>query len=585
MRTTTMDDGDYLPETEEPRGWKLPRGAMIVRVALAALVVIAGDWLFWQQEAFGTGIGAFAAIVALVAVIARPAIVGNWTGRVSWLAAMLFAAAMIFEPSLIGWLAFGVSLGIAILSPRTAGFGDAWQWAQRIIWQTMTAPFLPLLDLLRMRRAQRKRGQMLARFSLRRALGTLVLPVTGAGVFLMLFATANPVIAGWFDDFGFKGLFDLLNPFRWFVAGLWLLTAWNAMRPRMARRVLPGFDGTGDARIPGVTVASVTLSLLTFNAIFALQNAMDIAWLWGFAELPEGMTLAAYAHRGAYPLILTALLAGLFVLITLRPGSSTNAVPLIRGLVTLWVMQNIVLVASSMLRTWDYVEAYSLTILRLAALEWMALVALGLGFILWRLWSGQNGRWLINANAATAALVLGAATMVDHGAIVARWNVDHAREVDGSGAGLDLCYLNRLGGASILPLLELEARDGLDPALRERVIAVRRRLMEQLIATEDSADSNAWTLRGRVRLAQARAILAQRDPIAIAPVDRNCDGSVMRAQPVPTAAALAWAAADAADASAASATNVAEDAATRASPPVADGAATPKPPLTAERWP
>jgi Domain of unknown function (DUF4173) len=39
--------------------------------------------------------------------------------------------------------------------------------------------------------------------------------------------------------------------------------------------------------------------LLAFNALFALQNGMDIAWLWGIVPLPEGITLAQYAHRGA----------------------------------------------------------------------------------------------------------------------------------------------------------------------------------------------------------------------------------------------------------------------------------------------
>ena len=84
------------------------------------------------------------------------------------------------------------------------------------------------------------------------------------------------------------------------------------------------------------------------------------------------MTLAGYAHRGAYPLIATALLAGLFVLVTLRPGSDTVRIPLIRRMVVLWVAQNVFLVASSILRTRDYIDAYSLTRLRVAALAWMA---------------------------------------------------------------------------------------------------------------------------------------------------------------------------------------------------------------------
>jgi hypothetical protein len=43
------------------------------------------------------------------------------------------------------------------------------------------------------------------------------------------------------------------------------------------------------------------------------------------------MTLAEYAHRGAYPLIVTALLAALFVLIAFRQGSETAGQPLVSG--------------------------------------------------------------------------------------------------------------------------------------------------------------------------------------------------------------------------------------------------------------
>ena len=35
---------------------------------------------------------------------------------------------------------------------------------------------------------------------------------------------------------------------------------------------------------------------------------------------PTASTYAAYAHRGAYPLIATALLAAGFVLVAMRPG-------------------------------------------------------------------------------------------------------------------------------------------------------------------------------------------------------------------------------------------------------------------------
>ena len=510
------------------------------KYCLAIAVIAFGDWLFYQMHWFGSGFGLFALALPMAAVAARPAMLRDRGALAAWLASLAFAAALILDPSLLAWALFGASLGIAILKPRTGPFDDAWRWAQRLAWQTVTSSVLPLLDLARLSRLKAKmraRGRPLRALPLRTLASTIALPLAGTLVFLILFADANPVIRDWLGDQRL-GDFAILRPFLW---GFLLLFAWNALRPRLARHLIPSFDGTGDVRIPGVTIASVTLSLIMFNALFALQNGMDVAWLWGLVPLPDDMTMAEYAHRGAYPLIGTALLAGLFVLVTLRPGSQTAAVPLIRGLVTLWIAQNILLVASSALRTIDYVEAYSLTLLRLAALEWMGLVALGLVFILWRMLSGKSGPWLINANAAAAMLLLSVAAFVDHGEIVARWNVTHAREVGGKGVHLDLCYMRSLGSSALLPLIELEHNPRLTADFRERVTATRQHLRQQIRWNEQSG---TWTVRDRRRAARADTLDSYRSPLKLAAGYRDCHGRPLRpvgppAPPIATAPAIA----------------------------------------------
>nr|WP_280526934.1 ATP-binding protein [Rhizobium ruizarguesonis] len=61
--------------------------------------------------------------------------------------------------------------------------------------------------------------------------------------------------------------------------------------------------------------ASLLRSPLLFNALFAVQTLLDLVYLWGGADLPDHMSHAEYAHRGAYPLIATALLAAGFILV------------------------------------------------------------------------------------------------------------------------------------------------------------------------------------------------------------------------------------------------------------------------------
>jgi hypothetical protein len=301
-----------------------------------------------------------------------------------------------------------------------------------------------------------------------------------------------------------------------------LMIVWSFLRPRLLLTAKPSPPASSPLALPGVTAGSVTLSLLAFNAIFAVQNVLDAAFLWSGTRLPEGLSFAEYAHRGAYPLIATALLAGLFVLMTLRPGSDMAQSPLIRRLVSFWIAQNVFLVASTMLRTIRYVEAYSLTELRIEALIWMGLVAVGLVLICIRLWLGRSDTWLINANLAAAALVLSISAALDYDRIAAEWNVRHAREVGGGGAGLDLCYLHQMGSSALLPLIELEGRR-LPLFLRLRVTWVRNDIMDRLEASQ--GHWSGWTWRGARRLSAAQRIIAERRLPRFPAPPRRCDGT------------------------------------------------------------
>jgi hypothetical protein len=481
-----------------------------------------GDWVFFQEDVGGGYFGLFAAALLAAMVAGR---VGVRRDRRAWLAvlaAATFAFALVFDPSLLAWALFWVAAGMATLLPQTGRFDDGWRWAQRLAWQGLRAPFGPLLDLVRLSKV--RRAGRTGPGTLRAGAALLALPVAGSAVILALFAAANPLVERALSAL-VPDVSVMLVP-RAILWSLCFVMAWSLLRPRLPKRLLPGFDGFAQMPLAGVSVASVTLSLVVFNVIFAAQNLMDAAYLWGLAAPPQGMTLADYAHRGAYPLIATALLAALFVLVTLRPGSDTARSPAIRRLVTAWIAQNILLVASSMLRTLDYVEAYSLTRLRIAALAWMVLVGFGLAAICWRLLRGRSAACLINVNCAAAALVLASACFLDLGALAAWWNVRHTREVGGQGAALDLCYLEWLGDSSVLPLIELEARPGLTPDFHDRVQAMRADLQERLVERQDYA----WSLLGQWRASQAAARARPVTPTGWAEPKRTCDGEWL---PVP----------------------------------------------------
>jgi len=471
------------------------RPSLVMKAAAAAgLVVLADVFFFRAPPGFTLGVFALAFAIALFAV--QPALQRDRRGLLFLAGAVVMALGMIERPTFAGWFLFGCLIGMASLSPRAGPDDDAWRWFQRLAWQPIVGSVGPLLDLLKLGNRKLKR----IRFAPFKLISLLLLPLLGGLLFLGLFAAANPLISDALSRIAWPRL-DLLRFIFW---GVVFVVVWAVLRPRFLKKPWATPGVRGDRAMPGVSVLSVTLSLVVFNALFALQNGLDIAFLWSGARLPAQFTLAEYVHAGVYPLIFSALCTGLFVLVALRPGSEITASKLVRILVIAWVAQNLFVVASSAYRMWLYVESYSLTRLRILVMVWMALIAVGLGSILWRVLRDLSSGWLLNVNARALLLTLFGLSVVDIGAAAAEWNVTHAREVGGKGVELDLCYLEKLGGSALVPLSELQARN-LPGPFGDRVTYVRSEAFGQV--ARSMTRWQGWTWRAQRRLQRATQLI------------------------------------------------------------------------------
>jgi len=500
------------------------------KIAFAAGLVGLGDWLTYSDRFVGPGLGLFALAWAVLTIISHVALRRDRRALTAAVGALLAALVLIDDPSLLAWTLFSAALTMAVLLPRTVSFDDAWRWSQRVLLTGLASPIGPWRDTARLL----KRQPFRPRRAVLRLVPVLAVPLVGSAIFLALFASANPVIGDVLANIRLPA-FELPSFMRllWWIILLTLV--WATLRPRHIRPPFGSFESDASAVIPGISVASVTLSLLLFNALFAVENALDVAFLWSGAALPGAMKMKDYVHRGAYPLIATALLAGLFVLIALRPGSKTATQPLIRRLVLLWTLQNVLLVASSVLRTLNYIDSYLLTELRIAALAWMGLVAVGLVLICWRMLRDKDAAWLINTNSAAALVVLIVVSIVDLGEVAAAWNVNHSREAGGHGQALDLCYMATLGSSALVPLTELAARS---PAsdFGDRVRWVRANVLK---TTASSQSGPNWTWRNARRLKMAQSVRVL--PVQPTPAGayRACSGAILYSP------ALPWVAPDA----------------------------------------
>jgi hypothetical protein len=442
----------------------------IVRALLSAAACVAlADWLFYRWP-IGISLALFLAVLGIVAVVGNGVHATRRTQIIMTAVVIVGLLTLVedinFLSVIVGTLATAMFIIIT-----TAPEASSWQ---RDLFEAATTPargpFQLVSDLFAA--VQRMRGQMPAWLETG-SLIAWIIPLAAFAVFLGLFASANPLIEYRLMQID---LSILLNPQR---MSFWILTI-CAIWPLMLRRIRRNQIRDAEPR-PAVAsepsdlghlfgVQAMSRSLILFNALFALQSALDLVYLWGGAALPDGMSHAEYAHRGAYPLIVTALLAAGFVLVAMRPNGPAKHSRLIRPLVLVWIGQNILLVISSIFRLDLYVAAFSLTCLRLAAFIWMLVVANGLLLILVQIARRRTNSWLLSANALSLALVLYGCCFINVPQVIAAYNVAHCREIGGAGPNLDLKYLLSLG-PQVLPILEPRLRH--IPLLRSYVAGLR----------------------------------------------------------------------------------------------------------------
>lgn len=441
--------------------------------------VAAADFLLYDQP-WGVSVAAASGLVGSSVLATRPAILAR-AGRLGVAGLLALAVLPLIEN--VSALSMAVAFVLlAIMSLIAARQYDPLgvnreRLAKALLEFTAFVPVRLIGDWLRGRRAARRLGRGSKRLA---SVAVWTVPCVLGAVFLALFGAANPVIEYWFSLIDLARLLAIFSMLRiaFWLASLALI--WTLLRPRLrhyldrlprlGRRVAGGADAASPAlagSLQGTAQlvedvlfgkAAILRALILFNLIFAVETALDVTYLWGGLALPDGLTYADFAHRSAYPLIATALLAALFVLLALKPGSSTARDPSIRVLVYAWIGQNILLVVSSIFRLDLYVGIYSLTYWRVAAFVWMGLVAAGLALIVARIALGKSNAWLSFVNFLALSGTLYACCFINFAALIARYNVEHSREMTGQGVWLDFGYLRDLGPQALPAIDEFLAR-------------------------------------------------------------------------------------------------------------------------------
>lgn len=278
----------------------------------------------------------------------------------------------------------------------------------------------------------------LAGLDWKRIISGLVLPLITGLIFLFLFISANPVLEAISKGLKPQNLVPTFNSSRVLFWGICLVLIWPFLRhfnDNQNSDRAPRTSGLG-VLSKFFTQSSVRATLILSNVLFLMQGTTDIGYLVAGAKLPTGTTYAEYTHRGAYPLLITALLSGVMTVLFSQLATKDK---LIRILTIFWMAQTLALLGSCVFRLSLYVDAYGLTLLRMWAVLWMVLVLTGISLIIVQLLYIKPIAWLLKWNAILVIVTLYACCFFNFTHFAASYNFSH---LDDNRATEYACKLN-----------------------------------------------------------------------------------------------------------------------------------------------
>ncbi|MGI8602123.1 MAG: DUF4153 domain-containing protein [Verrucomicrobiales bacterium] len=458
----------------------------------AAWLTIMGDFLFWPAPP-GMSLAIFVLMACAAIFLNRPKAL--FTRSMTVVCALLGASVLqtCIELSFSNILVISLLMLVLIGETSFPALPTRWRrWAEAVcalmvglrFWKSVRAAFNPMW--VRPGPFGRVAGVFIGVGLPTLVLGGLFAVLLGAGnaIFAQLMFEAWALVPG--IDFSFG------RALLWAVLAVFAMAILRDPTPPPADRIwardIPAFLPPRDLVVAHWRSVSI---LLVLNGLFVAANTIDALYLWIDQRLPEGVTYSEFVHNGVHNLIAAVLLSALLLTAIFQQASQVTTSKLLRGLSLAWIAQNVVLIASVLLRLKLYVDAYQLTEQRVYAGCFLVLVTTGFGLLAWRIQSAKSLKWLFSASAISAFALFFIMQFAD----VAKWVADYnvSRWQHDRSRTLDVTYLGSLG-PSASPALINVAKTANRPEAHEAFQKIQQR---KIFERQRLADLNwrSWQAR------------------------------------------------------------------------------------------
>lgn len=233
-----------------------------------------------------------------------------------------------------------------------------------------------------------------------------------------------------------------------------------------------------------------TILFAMLNLLLLSVNIIDVIYLYGGTELPEGTSHSSMVHQGVNALVTSIIMAVAIILFFYR--GRLNFIKdnkTIKKLTYLWILQNGFMIISTAYRNQLYIQEYFLTYKRIGVFVYLALCIIGLIYTLVKIRNVKSNWFIVRYVGWSFYVLLFIATMVNWDGIIINYNISKGKK---NLEHLDIYYLLNLPSRNIPETYELLKT--IDPALVENYSLEIENAIGELLLKKENIDWRSFTI-------------------------------------------------------------------------------------------
>jgi Leucine-rich repeat (LRR) protein len=190
--------------------------------------------------------------------------------------------------------------------------------------------------------------------------------------------------------------------------------------------------------------------LVLLNFLIIIVNILDALYLWAGNGLPAGVSFSDSVHQSVGTLIFSIIIAICIILFFFRSEMNFyKKNKTLKAFAFLWIVQNIMMVVSTIYRNQIYISEYSLTYKRIGVYAYLILAVAGLISTFIKIKGSRSNWYLFRFNGWSFYLVLLLFSGFNWDKVITRYNISHSKT-------LDIEYLLYMSDTNIPDLLKLD---------------------------------------------------------------------------------------------------------------------------------